>query len=176
MAYSKKKTPFFERTPHHCGHADFILNTFPNACFIHLILDGRGVGASLLRISKSWGAYWAPNTLKGAIKMRKWRVQQDLKIFQFIRSSDQYIEVKYEDLRKGSHKHLSVLFEWLGLPIDEFLIDLVIESNNLKNMIASNKVFPSIPKWNEKNPKKFFGSAKYKANDFMLNHIAATGN
>jgi hypothetical protein len=68
------------------------------------------------------------------------------------------------------------LFGWLGLPIDESLIDLAIESNNLNNMITSNKVFPFIPKWNEKYPKEFFGTAKYKANDFMLNHIAAIDN
>jgi hypothetical protein len=34
---------FLEGTPHHIDHAQFILYTFPNARFIQLIRDGRGL-------------------------------------------------------------------------------------------------------------------------------------
>lgn len=168
---NRKPTYFLERTPHHCEHAEFILNTFPNARFIHLIRDGHSVVASLLRISQTWGAHWAPNTVKRATKVWQWRIRQSRKIIQLTQSSNQYIEVRYEDLRQSPHQHLTRLFEWLGIPIDESLIDLAVDSNSLKKMIASNKAFPFIPRWNEKYPQDFFGPAKYKANDFTLSHL-----
>lgn len=167
----RKPSYFIEGTPHHCDYAEFILRTFPDARFIHLIRDGRAVVASLLRISKTWGADWAPNTVKRATKMWQWRVRQGQKIIQLTQSSNQYIDVRYEDLRQNPQQYLPRLFEWLGLPIDESLIDLAVDSTCIKKVQTSNKAFPTIPKWNEKYPRDFFGPAPCNVNDIQLSHV-----
>ena len=162
---------FLERTPHHCDHAEFILNTFTNARFIHLIRDGRMVVASLLRISKTWGTNWAPNTVKRATKMWQWRVRQSQIIAQRTQNPNQYFEIRYEDLRQSPHQHLTRLFEWLGLRANNSLINLAVDSNSMNNVFRTKKVFTTIPKWNKRYPKDFFGPASYNLNDIQLSYV-----
>jgi len=51
---------FLEKTTRHCFYANFILSTFTNAQFIHIIREARAVVASMLRASRGCGENWAP--------------------------------------------------------------------------------------------------------------------
>lgn len=85
---------FLERTPYHCRYDDFILNTFPNARFIHLIRDGRAVVSSMLRASRSWGADWAPNKVHKAANFWLELTQAGQMIALKTQNPNQYIEVR----------------------------------------------------------------------------------
>lgn len=171
---------FLEKTPHHCLFSEFILNTFPNARFIHLIRDGRAVVSSMVRASKSWGQHWAPETVDQATQSWLRHTEAGRMIAEQTRGSDQYIEVKYEDIRRNPHYHLSALFEWLGLPIDESLINSAVDSNALDKVVSSKQPFASIPmidgnaivpKAKTDYPEGFIGPASFNIEDIQLTQL-----
>ena len=171
---------FLEKTPQHCLVSEFILNTFPNARFIHLVRDGRAVVSSMLRASKSWGQHWAPETVDQATRSWLQHTQAGRKIAEQTKGTNQYIEVRYEDIRQNPHEQMSRLFEWLGLPTEESLISSIVESNALDNVVSSKKPFASIPMIDgkaivEKNstayPEGFIGSASFNVEDIQLTKL-----
>lgn len=136
---------FLEKTPHHCVYADFILGTFPSARFIHLIRDGRAVVSSLLRASQSWGRDWAAKTAGGATKVWSKHVREGREIARRVQHPAQYIELRYEELRRQPHQHLARLFEWLGIPADMALINAAVDANGIDRIRHSQEPFGSIP-------------------------------
>jgi hypothetical protein len=171
---------FLEKTNSHCLYGDFILNLFPNARFIHLIRDGRAVVDSLLRASNGWGADWAPRSVDEATKLWALHVRASRKIRELIKDSGQYIEVRYEDLRKNPYQSLSELFKWLALPVDKSLVGSIIESNSLHNTLQSKEPFGSIPmksvsgvepKVNTAYPPGFIGPAPSQLNEISLSYL-----
>lgn len=171
---------FLEKTPHHCLFSEFILNTFPNARFIHLIRDGRAVVSSMVRASKSWGQHWAPETVDQATQSWLRHTEAGRMIAEQTKGTNQYIEVRYEDIRQNPHYHLSRLFEWLELPTDESLINSAIDSNALDKVVSSKEPFASIPmidgnaivpKAKTAYPEGFIGPASFNVEDIQLSKL-----
>jgi len=169
---------FLEKTASHCLCADFILKVFPNARFIHLIRDGRAVTASILRASRSWGKNWAPKTVDEAAKLWIKFVKASRDIAKMVRDPNQYIEVRYEDLRQNGAYELSRLLEWLNLSADESLLNTIVKKNSIENIRRSG-YFQSIPIPKGSNaptanvayPKEFIGPAPFKVQDIGLNRF-----
>jgi LPS sulfotransferase NodH len=166
---------FLEKTNGHGLCMDFILRTFPNARFIHIIRDGRAVVASMLRASKGWGSSWAPRSAEKAAQMWARNVTT---IRAHARNLDarQYLQVHYEDLRRDPHHSLAQLYEWLGLSIEPAQLDAIVESNALENSHNSTQAFTSIPMTSQSNfakinaayPKGFIGPAPTQPSEFEL--------
>lgn len=141
---------FLEKSPYHCVFAETILRTFPRARFIHMIRDARAVVASLLRISKGWAEGWAPNTAERATEFWFECVSAGCKISDLVGSPEQYVSVRYEDVRREPETYLSGLYGWLGLPFDAELVQAAIQANTLDR--SARELFPSIPMPNPDSP------------------------
>lgn len=171
---------FLEKTNSHCLYADFILRVFPKARFIHLVRDARAVVASMLRAATTWGRDWAPRTVDEGVKLWARHVEAGRLISQKVRNRNQFIQIKYEDIRKNPSKYLKMLFEWLNLPVKENLITTIIQSNSLESVRASKNPFVSIPlretkgapaKINTAYPGGFIGPAPYKLREVQLSRL-----
>ena len=171
---------FLEKTTNHCMFSDFILKTFPGARFIHIIRDPRAVVASILRASKSWGENWAPADVREATRMWSTVIQYGRGIKDLVGSPNQYIEVKYEDLRFDPSQHLSRLFCWFGLDATNDVIAEIIDVNSLERTRIETQKFQSIPMTPKSAvspisdtpyPSGFFGPAPAKGEDVDLSWL-----
>lgn len=167
---------FLEKTPEHTLNGQFILRTLPNARFIHLIRDARAVAASYLRAAKGWGKEWAPKTALASVRIWQEYVTAGRRISQYVPTRDQYIEIKYEELRQDPHGSLQKLFSWLALPQDQQLLESAVQLNSLDNSRKSPTPFPSIPasslhaegRARQTYPEGFVGTSAYKPEDVQL--------
>lgn len=104
-----------EKSPDHVFHGDLILALFPDAGFIHLIRDPRGVVNSFRHAADSWWDVPAAGPVAAA---RYWRraVEAGRGLG---RQTDRYAEVRYEALSAAGEATLAGLLDWLGLSTDE---------------------------------------------------------
>lgn len=167
---------FLEKSPHHCLYSDFLLKTFPNARFIHLVRDGRAVVASMLKGSKTWAKDWASGDVDAAAMgwIQKVNAAQRL---QHQVAPENYIELKYEDFRINPHRELANLLTWLKVEASENWIEQAVIENSLSKCSVSERGFASIPETNQSAvrpsqnvsyPKGFFGKAPYTVKDIDL--------
>lgn len=171
---------FLEKTTNHCAYSEFILKTFPRARFIHVIRDPRAVVASILRASQGWGKNWAPTNLREATRMWSTLIRYGLRIKTLVSNPDQYIEIKYEDLRLNPSQHLFRLFSWLGLDATDDVIAEIIEANSLQKTRIGTQKFSSIPMTSMSAvspisdtpyPPGFVGPAPARAEDVELSWL-----
>ncbi len=103
---NKYKTPYFiEKSPTNVYCFETISKNFPQYYLIHVIRDGRDVVASLMKRGFNLfgaGSRWLFDTLSG-MKAR---------------GTNNYIEIRYEQLVSNPPNTLKKLFEKLGLPFD----------------------------------------------------------
>lgn len=108
-------TVLLEKSPAHALHWREILKAFPDAYFIHLIRDPRGVVASMLAASRGWGAQWAPRSIAGACEMWREHVESALEI---PTATSRYFEVRYRELIECGPETLKRIFDWLNVEVD----------------------------------------------------------
>ncbi len=94
---------------------DQLPRIWPDARYLHLVRDGRDVAASAVRIG------WASNAWVGVERWidaeRKWdRLRPHL-------SSDQWLDVRYEDLIQDARGALKRICEFIAGPFDESMFD-----------------------------------------------------
>jgi hypothetical protein len=88
-------TIILEKVPGYGGYVPLIVRHMPNACFLHLIRDGRDVVASLQRASTGWGRGWAASSAqRGALSWRTY-VERGRAAGQLV---PKYLELRYERL------------------------------------------------------------------------------
>lgn len=136
---------FLEKTPNHAANASFILRTFPDARFIHLIRDARAVVASLVRSAEGWGMSWAPQSIDEAAGIWRRYVQAGRQIKTKVTSPTQYIELRYEDLRLDPARELGRLFAWLELTVTPDWLTEAGSKHAIENTRAATQPFESIP-------------------------------
>ncbi|OQA04925.1 MAG: Sulfotransferase domain protein [bacterium ADurb.Bin400] len=170
---------FLEKTPGHCDHAEMILKVFPRAKFIHIIRDGRAVSASMLRVSKSWGRYWAPSTADEAARRWKRNVDNGLAIRDLVQSPDHYYQIKYEDLRGDTGGELKKMLKWVGIRATTKDVERVIAENSLDKFKKTSQ-YESIPAWPNSGkksgersgfPEGFAGPAPVKPGEVGLTYV-----
>jgi hypothetical protein len=103
-----------ERTPLHALHTGLIRAIYPDGRIVHIIRDGRDVVRSLL--AQQWGPR---NVAEGA---REWRAAIEA-ARAGAGDSDRYLEIRYEDLHADPATRISGLYRWLGLRVDEAILE-----------------------------------------------------
>ncbi len=99
-------THWCEKSPPHIFRRDAITADFPEARFIYLVRDPRGVAASM----KS--CRWAHNNVYAAARVWRAAVAR-------VRDDEQSILVRYEDLAARPEHHLRRIAEFIGAPFDD---------------------------------------------------------
>lgn len=107
---------FLEKSPNNSFNIDLIHLCFPDAKFIHMIRDGRDVVTSMLAAKKGWGRQWAPDHAADAAAEWVEAVTQSRRLRAL---TEQYLEVRYEDLLESGEEQLSALFQFLGAAISD---------------------------------------------------------
>jgi hypothetical protein len=116
------KSPYsrlvLEKTPGHLARMPLISACLPKARFIHIVRDPRGVAASMKAASKeAWGSSWAVPEARKVAELWSRNISQALEAASQL-STDQYREVRYEDLFTHGGLILNKLYGWLDLPSD----------------------------------------------------------
>lgn len=124
-------TYFLEKSPNNSHHIDTIHRCFPNAKFIHVIRDGRDVAASIMAAKKSWGKYWAFNSVEEAILDWKIALESALEAKKFTKH---YLEVRYEDLLTNGVSELEKLFQFLEISVSQEEIQAIYDSHQFKKL------------------------------------------
>lgn len=110
-----------EKTPDHLTRMPMISECLPEARFIHLVRDPRGVAASMKAAGmEAWG-FWAE---KSPFYLAKRWLENITFATEFgPQLTDRYRQIRYEDLFVSGGTLINELFSWLGLAADETLPD-----------------------------------------------------
>lgn len=104
-----------DHTPENISYAMTLHQLFPNAKFIHIVRDGRGVAASIIPLD------WGPNSI---VKAARWWVRMvsfGLAAERLLPPS-QIAQVKYEDLVTDPEQTLRRLCDFLEVPFAEEML------------------------------------------------------
>ncbi|HYW75884.1 MAG TPA: sulfotransferase [Gammaproteobacteria bacterium] len=105
---------FLEKTPAHVLNWRNIVDVYPDARFIHLVRDPRGVVASLRRAGRGWGSHWAkPGILSNANRWRRY-VTSGLEAEAVL--GERCRRLSYETVLRSPADMLGQVYQWLGLP------------------------------------------------------------
>lgn len=116
-AHGRGKARWADKTPLYAISLDFVTEVFPDAQIVHVIRDGRDVVVSH---RKRFG-YWS------AVKcVVKWpRYIRTARAVGATLPADRYYELRYEDAVREPEKSMRALFEFLGEPWEEGVLDYV---------------------------------------------------
>jgi len=136
-------TWFIEKTPSHVRRIPMLARLYPDAWFVSITRDGRDVARSLLLAPIGThdrtlvGGNWV--TALREMHMHSWRLQR-------------LRDVRYEDLLRDPVGHITSLFEWMGLDVDESVIDSVERSSKKQVMRFGSKEEIGAGKWRSLDP------------------------
>ena len=99
---------WIDHTPNNIDYMIPLDNIFPEAKFIHLIRDGRGVAASVMPLP------WGPNTVLAAADWWMKKLAVGLAAEQFF-GADRVLRVRYEDLITNVSETIDSIIGFLGL-------------------------------------------------------------
>lgn len=131
-----------DKTPIYSWHLDVIRELFPNSPYIHIVRDGRDVALSSFNIH-----FGAKNVYKVA---QRWTEELE-KVQEFQKSipSDQFLEMRYEDLMQEPVKELSRLIPFLGIQDEGSVLQQTLQSHVGQDLKKSN-----YDKWKTAMPDK----------------------
>ncbi len=132
-ALSKGKVRWAEKTPDHSLEIPFLSELFPEACFLHLVRDGRDVACSTAILSDERKAIseWhsqnlllddtqiVPNTVQNAaLRWKLWtgRVEKALE-------GKRYLCLRYEDLVLSPEREVRRMMDVLGEKFEPAMLD-----------------------------------------------------
>ncbi|MFP8488056.1 sulfotransferase family protein [Gracilimonas sp. Q87] len=164
-----------EKTPRHLHYIDLIQKTEKNAVFIHLIRNGEDVVASMIEATANNPDEWSGS--RSVDKSIFWWNRS-------IRISEQYIGLKnnyhlrYKNLVENPGKALGYLFEKIGLPFEEQILesyhktansligeDEVWKSKNTKETLSTSSKFDQLPAETQERIKKGLHDFDYRKVD-----------
>jgi hypothetical protein len=144
-------TTVVDKTPENVHLASFILKTFPDAYFLHIVRDPRSVFSSLRAAGLSWAKYDFPTRADDGAKFWKSEVEAGQKIQDL---TPNYKQVSYEALMTNGPTELAEVFSFLNLPFRAEFCRQAIESCQIEKL---QKQF------NNEMPKGFFRQGKHEA-------------
>jgi hypothetical protein len=107
------KTRWGDKTPGYVREMHRIESVLPEARFVHLVRDGRDVALSVL------GMNWGPSTVPEAAFRWKKRI---LRAREQAPRIGHYVEIRYEDLVRGTEATLRRICEFVDLPYNEEML------------------------------------------------------
>lgn len=102
-----------DHTPENVLHVGTLLEQFPDAVFLHIVRDGRGVAASLLPLR------WSVNSVFGAAAV--WAEHLGYGLAAEAAQPARVHRVGYEELVREPKRVLARICEFAGLPVEEQL-------------------------------------------------------
>ena len=148
------KTVWGDKSPGYHTKLDILHRLFPDARFIHIIRDGRGVWSSLKNLG------WEKNVVRVA---REWVTGiRKARRFAQAHGRENYLELRYEDLVQDPEKELRRIMKFLGQPYTEKLMSRKTTSHR-------NKAFVGWPGIHE----KLDGTRPYRWRDVLSNEEIA---
>ncbi len=148
LAKNPTASHILDKHPAYSFHIDIIKKIIPNAKFIHLIRDGREVVVSAKSASRRNG-FGYNNTFNA---MAHWQ-ESILAARRAAQYGDDYLELRYEDLKKGNKEFLTQIFDFCKLKTDETFF---------KKIYAEGGVFYKAV--SSPTPKSNAKSSKWEAN------------
>jgi hypothetical protein len=117
-----------DKNPAYSKKVHLIHDFLPDAKFIHLIRDGRNVAASMISVSSrvgfgNWDISKAATDWCGYVE-DAWEAAN--------LGSEQYLELKYEDLMTNTYDQLNLVFKFCNLPSDKKTIYRIIDKTKFK--------------------------------------------
>jgi hypothetical protein len=123
-----------EKSPSHACFGEFILSVYPEAYFVHVLRDPRGMVSSYRQAGRTWWREAPTGPIEAA---QRWRDEVALGRSIGQRTS-RYTEVRYEDLLERGAKELYRLIEWLGLDVDAEFCERAIEACRIERLQAAS--------------------------------------
>jgi len=113
--YAEKagKPRWGDKTPFYVRKMKIIHKALPEARFVHLIRDGRGVALSIKDL------WFGPDTIEGCAEFWVERIDEAR---EQAAELPHYIEVRYEDVVRDPEPHLRQICELVELPYDERML------------------------------------------------------
>jgi hypothetical protein len=128
-----------DKTPENGHLAEFILRVLPDAHFLHIVRDPRSTYCSHRSASKGWARWEFPTQPVDGGRFWKRDVEAALAIRDL---TDNYVEVRYEDLKANGPAELQRLFEWAGLAASPELCEAAVAASS-KDKVRTTKELPS---------------------------------
>jgi hypothetical protein len=131
-----------DKTPEYNNHLPLLRRLFPDAQFVHIVRDGRDVDLSIRRIG-----FGPKNAYETASQWA--RTLRTIRSFAGQLPSDQYFELRYEDLTDRPAEMLAALADFLG--IDDSAGEL---RDYIRRRIASDVKTDNLGKWRRELPAR----------------------
>lgn len=150
-----------DKNNYYLDHILTIKEMFPDACFVHIVRDGRDVACSYKELGKKKiGAIYAPR-LPDQIEAiaREWKGNMDTINGSFESIGwDHVYEIRFEDILKTPSEHLKKLCEQIAEPYDPAMLEY--HRMNRKHQLEPE----GFMKWKEKTfePPNIKAAEKYK--------------
>lgn len=103
-----------DRTPNNVTCVQLLLEAFPEAKFLHLVRDGRGVAASVLPLD------WGPVTIQAAAEL--WLKRLSFGLAVELAHPSRVMRVKYEDILSSPDTTIKKICDWTGIPFEQKMI------------------------------------------------------
>lgn len=145
-------TVLVEKTPNHVHDWELMLRLFPDAWFLHVIRDPRGVVCSLRHASRTWGADWAPEGVIEAATAWARAVEEGRRIAS---ATPRYKEVRYEDLESRGAETLLDTMHWLKLEAGRRFAEAALAACRIENLLPGSSG-PAVPWRLEQEPEGFY--------------------
>lgn len=126
-------THILDKHPGYSYAIDEIKRIIPQAKFIHMIRDGRDVVPSMISAKKRLG--FGQGNVFGATK--EWKECVELCRAGQDKYPEDFLEIKYEDLRQDGVSFLPSIFDFCELTYDDASIQLLIDQNSYNNKTVS---------------------------------------
>lgn len=126
-----KKQHFIAKLPRLYAYIDVLHEAFPNACFVHIVRDGRAVALS--------NRYKKRKTMRTETEAQRtlartaafWK--DVVTTVDVHRSQIRLLEIRYEDLCDDVHEHVARIFGFCGLETDRFPFDSIPTTLSVTN-------------------------------------------
>jgi hypothetical protein len=142
--YSQGATWYLDKSPDNVDRVPILAEVYPDAWYVHIYRDGRDVTRSLLaapfddiRSAGDGAASWLRGV--GSVLREKWRLSR-------------LYEISYEQLLADPVGETVRIFEWIGLPVTDELLDEIGGKSGRQVAKLGSTGPPRLGKWRDMDP------------------------
>lgn len=148
--HKKSARIWVDHTPINIEHVDLLKRFFPNARFLHIIRDGRGVASSLKKVT------WGPKTMRSI--SRFWIKKLAYGYASAAKYPQDILSVKYEDILLDTETSIKKMTDFLGMEYEKEMLDanglIVPKNKKYQHKLVGKKADQSRVRMWEKNLSK----------------------
>jgi hypothetical protein len=129
-----------EKSPSHVFAVPLIHELYPGSRFIHVLRDGRDVTVSVRAAARSWVPQWREAFGRSVLtSARAWShaVRRARKLGAEL--GDQFLEVRFEEIKQDPVAAYRQLLEFCGISYDETLLQQIHEQTDFARNYKSNE-------------------------------------